>query len=265
MANDGGFLEELVFNKFKAESVYFTEDFEIKKKYKVIKNYKVYDSLAKRKRQLDVALIKKKHGREILTAIECKDHKEKIDVQEVESFISKLVGIGANQGIMISTSGYTESALNRGNGSPGITMELLNQQELIEYMSHDYNYFNGSCIECLRKKTIWTGKQENGHVDYYSFANVITNKGKYLKIYNGRCDNCNLIQYLNRKCGAITPVLYLDSSLNYYSEKEEITCADNCGLTYCVDQDLQVTYKFKEKNATIFSQHDKNNFEQYPY
>ncbi|MFD2614599.1 hypothetical protein [Paenibacillus gansuensis] len=42
---------------------------------------------------MDIAIIKKRHDKEVLTAIECKDHKNKIDVQDVESFISKLVGM----------------------------------------------------------------------------------------------------------------------------------------------------------------------------
>ena len=88
---------------------------------------------------------------------------------------------------------------------------------------------------------------------YENFDNVITKKGKYLKIYNGRCNECHTINYLNGKCGKVTPLFYLDDDFNYIWKESIIPCSDNCGLIYLIDDEGNVSYKYKDKKCRIIN------------
>ena len=69
-------------------------------------NQKVMGTISQVLRQIDV-----KVGDEEFLDIECKDHGVPVDLPIVEQFASKLKDENAKSGIMISNSGFTESAL----------------------------------------------------------------------------------------------------------------------------------------------------------
>jgi hypothetical protein len=63
-------------------------------------------------RQIDVSIRVNVAGYNILIVIECKDQGRPIDVTELGAFSSLAKDVNANKGVMISSSGYTEAALN---------------------------------------------------------------------------------------------------------------------------------------------------------
>jgi len=63
-------------------------------------------------RQIDVSIRVNIAGYDILIVIECKDQGRPIDVTGMGSFTSLVKDVNANKGVMISSSGYTEAALN---------------------------------------------------------------------------------------------------------------------------------------------------------
>ncbi len=68
-------------------------------------------------RETDVAIRSKVGDYELLTIVECKDHKRKVDRPIIEAFCKKLEDVGASKGIVVSRSGFTKSAIQLANRS----------------------------------------------------------------------------------------------------------------------------------------------------
>ena len=68
---------------------------------------KVMGTIGQVLRQIDI-----KVGENDFIDIECKDHKKPVDLPKVEQFANKLKDENAKNGIIISNSGFTKSALN---------------------------------------------------------------------------------------------------------------------------------------------------------
>lgn len=96
-------------------------------------------------------------------------------------------------------------------------------------------------------------KKLNSLVMYNNFDNVLTIKEKFLKIYNGSCDNCFAINFLNEKCGTVTPLLYLDNKFNYYCKQSTVSCRDNCGLVYIIDDCGNISYVYEGESCDILT------------
>lgn len=85
-----------------------------------------------RLRQVDVS-IKQKIGQfKILIVMQCKDQKDPIDVNDVESFIGKIKDIEANRGAIVSASGFTSTAIARGKDAG------LNLYRLVDVANHEW-------------------------------------------------------------------------------------------------------------------------------
>ncbi len=69
-----------------------------------------------RKRQIDV-LVKDRIGQyEIQIVIDCKDYKKPADVKSVEEFSGLLDDVGAQKGVLVCPSGFSETAKTRAEG-----------------------------------------------------------------------------------------------------------------------------------------------------
>lgn len=78
-------------------------------------NVALRGKLTGRSRQID-SLIERNFGGVIHTiAVECKRYKRGVDVKHVEAFLGMLEDLGMTQGVMITTSGFSKSALLRQN------------------------------------------------------------------------------------------------------------------------------------------------------
>lgn len=71
------------------------------------------DKVAGNMREHDI-VITLTHSHHVLTiSIECKDMKKKVDAPIIESFIGKCEATGIDQGIVVSTSGFTQPAVKK--------------------------------------------------------------------------------------------------------------------------------------------------------
>jgi len=62
-------------------------------------------------RQVDISIRTRVANYDILIAIDCKDHANPIDVNDVDAFGGLLRDIRANKGVLVSSSGFTKAAL----------------------------------------------------------------------------------------------------------------------------------------------------------
>ncbi len=80
----------------------------------------------KRKREFDILVSGLFSGYPVRIAIECKNHRNVLDIKHIDAFIGKLqdVGIPTQQGIYVSSVGFTTGAMERAN-EVGITPLLF--------------------------------------------------------------------------------------------------------------------------------------------
>jgi len=99
---------------------------------KVTLDDKIQGKLTERKRQVDISIRKKVGQFEILIAIDCKDLATPVDVKDVEGVIGLIEDIQANQGAIVSASGFTATALGRGRKAG------LSLYRLVDCGDHDW-------------------------------------------------------------------------------------------------------------------------------
>lgn len=66
---------------------------------------------SKRKRQIDVSVRFKQGLYEYLLIVECKRHKRRVSISEIEAFRTKMEDVGANRAVMVSESGFQMGAI----------------------------------------------------------------------------------------------------------------------------------------------------------
>jgi hypothetical protein len=71
---------------------------------------KLIDKITKEERQFDVVLTVKHQHHTVIIAIECKDRSRPVGVPDVEAFHTKCQHTGVNQGVIVSTSGFANTA-----------------------------------------------------------------------------------------------------------------------------------------------------------
>ena len=90
---------------------------------------KIVGRYSKIKRQIDILIEDYIAGIPIRVAIDAKYFSKRIDVKDVESFISMLEDINVHQGILITNIGYSDGAINRAHFGPTkLDLDILNFQ-----------------------------------------------------------------------------------------------------------------------------------------
>ncbi len=94
-------------------------------------NVKREGLLSKTKRQIDILIEGKVAGFDLTIIVDCKYFNKKVDVKEVESFLSFLQDLKASKGILITNNGYTEAAYNRATyDTQDIELRIINFDDL---------------------------------------------------------------------------------------------------------------------------------------
>lgn len=99
---------------------------------KVTHDEKIKGKVTKKDRQVDVCVRTKAGQFDLLVAIECKDQKQPVDVEDVEAFVTKIRDIEANHAAIVSSSGFTDGAKKVGEDA-GITL-----YRLVDAEDHDW-------------------------------------------------------------------------------------------------------------------------------
>ncbi len=92
---------------------------------------KITGLYSKKERQVDVLIEDEVAGMPIKIAVDAKYFSRKVDIKCVESFISMIGDIGANQGLLITQKGYSDAAIKRAHYGPDkIELDVLNFEDL---------------------------------------------------------------------------------------------------------------------------------------
>ncbi len=92
---------------------------------------KITGLYSKEERQVDVLIEDEVAGMPIKIAVDAKYFSRKVDIKCVESFISMIGDIGANQGLLITQKGYSDAAIKRAHYGPDkIELDVLNFEDL---------------------------------------------------------------------------------------------------------------------------------------
>lgn len=101
---------------------------------KVTFDAKIRGRYSKRSRQIDILVEFPSSSKDQTIVVDAKKYARKVDVQAVESFISMLDDVSITNGILITSEGYTESALNRAHfGRPDLDLDIFSLKDLLKY------------------------------------------------------------------------------------------------------------------------------------
>ncbi len=90
--------------------------------------------MSKVKRQIDILIEGKVAGFDLKIIVDCKYFNKKVDVKEVESFLSFLKDLKASKGILITNNGYSKAAYNRATyDSQDIELRIINFDDLEKF------------------------------------------------------------------------------------------------------------------------------------
>ncbi|MCG2717753.1 MAG: restriction endonuclease [Nanoarchaeota archaeon] len=105
-------------------------------KSKITTDIKITGHFSKVKRQIDLLIDDVICDYKIRIVVDAKYYNKKINVKDVESFIGLLRDVGAVQGVMISTEGYTKAAINRAYYDDlKLDLDILNFKDLKRFHS----------------------------------------------------------------------------------------------------------------------------------
>lgn len=176
---------------------------------KVLHDSSIKGQYSERSRQVDI-LVKSQNLR---TIIECKHYSSPIDLKSVESFLGMFADVKADDGIMVSSSGYTKSAEKRISEFQGsIVLEHLNWESAYEnsFGIISYGRISDICSHCLPEYRL--GKEVPGLLCWqHGFA--IELKGKLSSFSISKCLKCGIHSIYCDTCGWIT-----------VAEKDESCC-----------------------------------------
>ncbi len=99
-------------------------------------NIKREGLISKTKRQIDILIEGKFAGFDMKIVVDCKYFNKKVDVKEVESFLSFLQDLKVSKGILITNNGYSKAAWDRAeNDSQDIELRIINFDDLEKYQA----------------------------------------------------------------------------------------------------------------------------------
>jgi tetratricopeptide (TPR) repeat protein len=117
---------------------------------KISYNQKIVGRYSKTERQIDVLIEGRIAGKKIRLVIDGKYYSKNVDVKAVDSFISMVEDIDAAQGILITSKGYSNAAINRAYYGPtDIELDILNFEELKQFQGFGgitYSGWHGAII-----------------------------------------------------------------------------------------------------------------------
>jgi hypothetical protein len=90
--------------------------------------------MSKTQRQIDILIEGKVAGFDLSIIVDCKYFNKKVDVKEVESFLSFLQDLKASKGILITNNGYSKAAYNRATyDTQDIELRIINFEDLDKF------------------------------------------------------------------------------------------------------------------------------------
>jgi len=129
-------------------------------------------------RQVDITVKQRVGQYDILIAIDCKDYKRAVNLNEVEKFIGLITDIKANKGVMVAANGFSNTAKSVGEKAG------LDLYRLIDTDTHDWQTYASIPVLCD-----FRGIEKHQFIFHTSTANVKINPREAIEIilYDVNC------------------------------------------------------------------------------
>lgn len=168
-------------------------------------------------RQIDVWLEGKLAGGvppdQVALAVDCKCWSSTVNVPDVERFIGTLEDVGADIGLLVTTTGFSEAARARAKHARGIQLEVLTFEDLADWRP-DVEW----CELC--------NDAESDAMPGMFYIERLQDSPPGEPFMAGACDRCGSI-HVRCSCGVMTGV-------HEWEEGEELECL-GCGRAFVVD------------------------------
>jgi hypothetical protein len=152
----------------------------------VIHDHRIIGRRSGIERQVDIWLCASVAGEELTVAVECKCHeKTPVSIKDVDAFYGFLEDVGANKGVLISNTGFTERATRRADGA-NIAVKTLTLEEAEDFDWDEYLEGN----ECHTLGDCWTGRI------HWEFEDGEGSEAGY-------CGNCGSFHVRCGECGCV--------------------------------------------------------------
>jgi hypothetical protein len=167
----------------------------------VRRNHKLEGRRSGVQRQVDVWLEAEVGDNHIVTvAIECRRYADRpVSIKDIDAFCGFLDDVGANKGVMISHSGYTDGAEKRAE-SAGIELRMLTVEEAEQFDWDEFVQDSCQVADCF------------GTIHWH-FSDGDSEAGP--------CGNCGTFHIRCGNCG----------ELDWYNENDIETCV-SCGMKW---------------------------------
>jgi hypothetical protein len=90
----------------------------------ITRNAKIFGRISKTYRQIDVLIEAQVLDSPVRVIVDAKKRTDPIDVNDVESFIAMMADVEAHRGILVSTAGYSKTAIARAHNEVNQDVEL---------------------------------------------------------------------------------------------------------------------------------------------
>lgn len=181
-----------------------------------------------RKRQIDV-LVESDWGRlgKQSVIIECKNWNKRVEIGDVEAFITKIESLSVSKGIIVSNKGFQKGAIDTANGSQRVelyTLEELNKIEIENSLEIPIFKFGYQIIEDKELKILNTPAKCTLNVNptettYFKVQN------QYLEINNAKIEF--MVKLFFEKTDSIKLKSYKEINKKHYSELYSVNFEDS--------------------------------------
>ena len=164
----------------------------------VLHNTKIVGEFSETSRQIDILV----ENKNIKTMIECKHYSNPIDLKGVETFLGMFDDVKADFGILISSSGFTKSAVKRiQKFKEQITLEHIHWEKAYNsFQEQSYGQITDLCNYCISDYKI--GREVPGLLCWEHYG--VEGHGK-VSIYSiAECLKCHTYTIYCHSCGWIT-------------------------------------------------------------
>lgn len=146
---------------------------ELRRRYPAVpikRNAKVLGRISQKLRQIDVLIEAQVLDSQIRVIVDAKKRSTPIDVNDVESFIAMMADVEAHRGILISTNGYSKTAVVRAHNevNQDVELDVFSLEELKHFQSELAVPFSGKVGVVLESPFGWVidATCRNGAVAY---------------------------------------------------------------------------------------------------
>ncbi|WP_018293451.1 restriction endonuclease [Mariprofundus ferrooxydans] len=157
----------------------------------VTANAKIRGVISNRSRQIDVLLEDRFKGNpEARVIVEVKLHGRPVDIEVIEAVEAKIRDVNAGDSVIVSSGGFTSSAIRR--SEENVKLTLLDYNKLVDEYSDAYDncFANNDCGQ----EVLWS-------------VDKLDEVGPGWLMYKyGKCIRCHTFHVLCQDCGSVFPI-----------------------------------------------------------